>query len=527
MMIFACLALGLAIQNDPPRHFDGLGHYSRPITTQSAECQRYFDQGLALMYGFNKEEALNAFREAARLDPDCAMADWGIAMADGPDINYTTIGASQAKEAIQALAKAEAGHASEVERALIDAALVRYQDPLPSDQGTLFRAYADKMREVWHRFPNDADVGATFAESMMDLHPWAQWRRDGTPEEGTMEIIDTIRAVLKFSPNHPLALHMYIHAAEGGPHPEWAEEGADRLLTLEPGVSHMVHMPSHTYVRVGRWQDAIDSNAAAIKANLTGAGLNDPYGRHNQEMLGYAAMMIGQRKLAVAAFDKMFTSLRDGQLDTNASAVDGYTPMNLEVRVRFGLWDEILAIPEGPQSWPIGRAVRHCARGVAFAAKGDLASSIAEQKEFETAASAGNQGEVGRNSGKAILEICRQMLAGEIALAQDHKDQAIQYLAKAVEAEDNLNYDEPPDWIMPTRHALGAVLVKAGRYKEAEAVYREDLKRLPHNGWSMYGLSKALQGEGQAAASKAELVAFKKVWAKSDTPIVSSCMCVK
>ncbi len=525
-MLIAAVAIVFSL-HAPPKHYTGIGNYHRPVTTQSVEAQAYFDQGLAFLYGFNKEAACDAFKEAARLDPDCAMAYWGIAMADGPDINAPTIGSESEKEATESLAKAKQAHASEVERQLVNAAILRYQSPPPNDQSPLYQNYASKMREVWHNFPTDPDVGAAFAESMMDLHPWAQWHRDGTPEEGTLEIIDTIRAVLKVSPDNPLALHMYIHAAEAGPHPEWAEPSADRLLNLLPGVSHMVHMPSHTYVRIGRWQDAIDSNAAAIKANLTGAGLSDPYGRHNQEMLAYAAMMIGQRKLAVDAVDKMFTSLRQGKLEAVDRANDGYTPMTLEVRVRFGLWDEILAIPESSQPWPLGRAVRHYARGIAFAAKGNLPDALAEQKAFEAAAPAAGTGQVGRSSGITIVEICRHMLAGEIALAQDHNDQAVQELTLAVKAEDNLGYDEPPDWIMPTRHALGAVLVKAKRYKEAEAVYRADLANLPHNGWALYGLSKSLQAQGQTAASKASLAEFKRVWAKSDTPIVSSCMCVR
>lgn len=525
-MLIAAVAIVFSL-SAPPKLYTGTGSYHRVVTTQSKEAQAYFDQGLAFLYGFNKEAANDAFHEAARLDPGCAMAYWGIAMANGPDINAPTIGAESEKEATEALAKARQGHASEVERQLIDAAILRYQSPPPNDQYPLYQNYASKMREVWHNFPTDPDVGAIFAESMMDLHPWAQWHKDGTPEEGTMEIIDTIRAVLKISPDQPLALHMYIHAAEGGPHPEWAEQSADRLLNLLPGVSHMVHMPSHTYVRIGRWQDAIDSNAAAIKANLTGAGLSDPYGRHNQEMLAYGAMMTGQRKLALDAIDKMFTSLRDGKLQAVDRKDDGYTPMTLEVRVRFGLWDEILSIPESSQPWPIGRVVRHYARGIAFAAKGNLPDALAEQKAFEAAAPAARTGQVGRTSGNVIVEICRHMLAGEIALAQDRLDLAAQELSLATKAEDNLGYDEPPDWIMPTRHALGAVLVKAKRYKEAEAVYRADLASLPHNGWSLYGLSKALQGQGQKAASKTCLAEFKKVWAKSDTPIMSSCMCVK
>jgi len=527
-------ALALAIlMSAPPVHYEGLGAYHRPVSSSSVEAQRYFDEGLAFLYGFNKGQARLNFLEAARLDPNCVMAYWGVAMADGPDINNPYVGPNEAKEAVECLAKAEDAKPTGAEKELIQAAKARFQSPPPKDRAPLNAAFASRMRAVWQHFPKDPDVGAVFAESMMDLHPWALWHRDATPEEGTLEVLDTLRSVLKRSPKHPLALHMFIHATEGGPHPEWAEESANMLLHLQPGISHMVHMPSHTYVRVGRWQDAIDSNTAAIKANLVGhakygdLGLNDPYGRHNQEMLAYAAMMTGQRKLAVTAIDRMFTSYSGEKLATMAAEVDGYTPMTLEVRVRFGMWDEILATPETAESYPIARAVRHYARGLAFAAKGDIQSAVSEQTEFESASKEANAGEVGLNSGKSIMEICRHMLAGEIQLAKGEMGEAVRELTAAVEAEDNLNYDEPPDWIMPTRHALGAVLVKAGRYKDAEAIYRSDLQKLPNNGWSLYGLAKALQGQKKAAESKAQLAKFHKTWARSDTPIVSSCMCVK
>ena len=313
--------------------YDGLGTYSRKITTKNAKAQRYFNQGLALLHGFNHRGAIRSFQEAARLDPQCAMAHWGAALAAGPHINYPLVPPPMAELAWKelTLAKQNASNASEVERALIDALSKRYAYPQPEDRSSLDQAYADAMREVWKKFPNDADVGALFAEAMMDLRPWNQWTVEGQPNPGTEEIIATLDAVLKLNPRHPFANHLYIHAVEASPHPERADAAADRLRKLQPGLAHNVHMPSHIDIRCGRWHEAIATNAKAVQADkryrkATGnrpLGLFPMYAAHNQHMLAYAALMTGQSKLAMRYVREMIKDLPSEFVKENATLVRG------------------------------------------------------------------------------------------------------------------------------------------------------------------------------------------------------------
>jgi tetratricopeptide (TPR) repeat protein len=523
----------MTLTNDAAMRFDGLGPYHRHITTHSRPAETYFNQGLEFMYGFNKDEAIRAFSEAARLDPKCAMAYWGIATANGPDINMPMVDPDHAKAATAAshTAKSLEGSASPVEKALIDATVIRFAH---EDRTGLDQAYADAMRKVWKSFPRDPDVGALFAESMMDLRPWHQWKLDGTAEPGTTEVLATLRTVLKSNPNHPQALHLLIHAAEGSSHPEWAAVASNKLRFLQPGLGHMVHMPSHIDVRVGEWQKAIEANERAIatdRAYRTKRGKVNFYRFymvHNQHMLGYSAMMIGQSKKSLQAIDAMTAQIPPDMMQAIAPFVDGYVPMSLEARIRFGKWDEVLAAPEYPEYFPIARTLRHYARGIAFAAKGQVTEAKEEQDKFEFGAAAvGNDASIGNNTSGAIFTLARHMLAGEIALSENKMDEAVAELREGVKAEDGLAYDEPPGWILPVRHPLGAALVKAGRFAEAEQVYRADLKKLPNNGWSLYGLSEALRGEGKTTAAATTHAQFASVWKGADMQIESSCMCVR
>jgi tetratricopeptide (TPR) repeat protein len=288
--------------------YDGLGSYSRKVTTKSAEAQRYFDQGLGFLHGFNHRAAIRAFQQAAEFDPGCAMAHWGVALACGPHINSMAVPQAEAKLAWKELklAQKDAGHAEPVEQALIDALAKRYANPQPEDRSGLDRAYADAMREVWKKYPKDPDVGALFAEAMMNLRPWDQWTPDGKPQPGTDEIIATLDAVLELNPEHPLANHLYIHAVEASPHPERAMVAAERLRNLQPGLAHNVHMPSHIDIRTGQWLKAVDTNEKAVEADRhhrkvfgPHKGFLNVYVAHNRAMLAYAAMMTGQRDLAM------------------------------------------------------------------------------------------------------------------------------------------------------------------------------------------------------------------------------------
>src|SRR5262252_1003353 len=316
--------------------YDGLGAYSRKVTTQSVEAQRYFDQGLGFLQGFNHRAAIRAFQQAAELDPECAMAHWGVALACGPHINSMAVPPPAAELAWKELelAQKNAENASSVERALIDALAKRYTNPQPEDRSGLDRAYADAMREVWKNYPTDPDVGAFFAEAMMNLRPWDQWTPDGKPQPGTDEIIATLKAVLKLNPNHPLANHLYIHAVEASPHPERASPAVDRLRNLQPGLAHNVHMPSHIDIRTGRWLQAVDTNAKAVEADERyrktfgpAKGFLNVYVAHNRHMLAYAAMMTGQRELAMKHIRAMVAELPADFVTENALQAESLVAM--------------------------------------------------------------------------------------------------------------------------------------------------------------------------------------------------------
>ncbi|MGE5215071.1 MAG: tetratricopeptide repeat protein [Nitrospirota bacterium] len=538
--LVVCSALTLVVLNllaakEPL--YDGLGGYSRKITTTSAEAQRYFDQGLGFLQGFNHRAAIRAFQQAAELDPQCAMAHWGVALACGPHINAMAVPPAAAELAWKelGLAQKNAGNAEPIEQALIDALAKRYANPQPEDRSGLDGAYADAMREVWKKYPEDADVGALFAEAMMNLRPWDQWTADGKPQPGTDEIIATLDAVLKLNPDHPLANHLYIHAVEASPNPERAIAAADRLRNLQPGLAHNVHMPSHIDIRTGQWLKAVDTNAKAVEADeryrrIFGApaGFLNVYIAHNRHMLAYAAMMTGQRETAMKHIRAMVAEIPADFLKENALQAEGNVAMPLEVMVRFGLWDQILAEPEKytDKMW-FTRAFHHAARAIAYAAKGDTANARKAQSVFlERAKLVPKEDFVSNNSCEALLGVVVPMVEGEILVAEGKVDSGIEQLRAAIQKEDALKYDEPPGWLIPVRHSLGAVLMKQKRFAEAEQVYRDDLARLPENGWSLLGLAKSLRKQNKNADEIAQTeTTFKKVWAKADLNITSSCLC--
>jgi tetratricopeptide (TPR) repeat protein len=517
--------------------YDGLGSYSRKVTTNSAEAQRYFDQGLGFLHGFNHRAAIRAFQQAAELDPECAMANWGVALACGPHINSMAVPRAEAELAWKELelAQKNAGKASPVEQALIDALAKRYADPQPEDRSELDRAYANAMREVWKKYPNDPEVGALFAESMMNLRPWDQWTADGKPQPGTEEIIATLDAVLKLNPNHPLANHLYIHAVEASPNPERAMAAADRLRDLQPGLAHNVHMPSHIDIRTGQWLKAVDTNAKAVEADKRHRKVFGPpkgflnvYIAHNRHMLAYAAMMTGQRDLAMKHIRALVAEIPADFLEESALIAEGNVATPLEVMVRFGMWDEILAEPEKytDKMW-FTRAFHHAAGAIAYAAKGDTANARKAQSVFlERAKLVPKEDFVSNNSCEALLDIVKPMVEGEILIAEGKIDDGIEHLRAAIQKEDALKYDEPPGWMIPVRHSLGAVLMKQKRFAEAEQVYRDDLARLRENGWSLLGLAESLRKQKKNADEVAQTQAkFKKVWARADLTITTSCLC--
>jgi tetratricopeptide (TPR) repeat protein len=520
------------------RAFEGLGRHTRTISRATPEGQRAFDQGLAFLFAFNHDEALRAFRAAAALAPDSPMPHWGIATANGPHINNPVVPAERSLEASAAVAAAQArlAGATEIERGLVGAVAKRFPAPgarPPADRRPFDEAYASAMRALFRAHPEDSDVGALFAEAMMDLRPWDLWADDGTPHPGTEEIVKTLEEVMAASPDHPLALHLYIHAVEASKTPERAVAAADRLRDLTPGLGHLVHMPSHIDVRVGQWQKAVAANQKAIVAD-TGYARSAPeqgfyrlYMSHNRHMLAFAAMMRGQSELALREVQGLVDDIPAAWIKENAALADGMLALPLETQMRFGRWEEILAAPDFPPELPLARAMRRAARGIALAAKGKPKEARVEQEAFIVARGDVPQSSTfGNNSASDLLNVASRLLEGEILLAEKKTEPALAALREAVAAEDKLRYDEPPDWIQPVRHALGAALLRAKKAEEAEQVYREDLKRQPDNGWALFGLGKSLRAQKKIDEAKAVEARFQEVWRDADFVLSSSCLCV-
>ena len=515
---------------------DTLGNHSYRVTTKSSQAQRYFDQGLRFLFGFNHGAAIRSFQEAARLDPECAMAHWGIAYASGPHINFPMVPppAAELAWAELTLARQHAAKATPVEQALIEALGHRYANPQPEDRAPLDLAYANAMREVWKKFPKDADVGTFFAEAMMNLRPWDQWTPAGEPQPGTEEILATLDAVLKLNINHPLANHLYIHAVEASHQPGRALPAADRLLNLQPGLAHNVHMPSHIYIRTGDWHKAVESNRLAVAADTAHRKIVGPakgflpvYVAHNDHMLAFAAMMTGQGNLALKHTRDLVANLPAEFMAEFGLVAEAWLAMPLEVLVRFGRWDDVLAEPMFAPEQHFVYAFQHAARGIAQAAKGYTAAARRSQALYLEAAKLvpPDQVAAGNNTCQAVLAIVTPMLEGEILAREGKLDDAIVQFHAAIALEDQLRYDEPPSWMIPVRHALGAFLMSHARYAEAEQVYRADLARLPSNGWSLFGLSEALMQQGKMKEVAGLRRQFKEIWRKADVTITSSCLC--
>lgn len=514
--------------------FKGLGDHRRTVTTSSPQAQKYFDQGLIWTYAFNHDEAIRAYTEAARLDPNCAMAWWGIAYANGPHINKPEMDADRSKAAWEAVRKAIAlaPSVSEVERSMISALGTRYSSDPAADRKPLDEAYATAMAEVFRLYPNDADVACLYAEAMMDLRPWDLWTKDGKPQPGTTTILGVLEKAMRLNPSHPGANHLYIHCTEASPNPQKGVAAADRLAGLVPAAGHLVHMPAHTYCRVGRWADACEANIKAKEADrryrelVPDQGFYRLYMAHNPHFLAWASMMEGRSAVSLAAAREVIRGVPEEYLKTNPF-MDGFMTIELEALMRFGRWDEILRAAEPPSYLPVTRSIWRFARGVAFAAKGDVDNAERERGHFnEAAAKVPKDTPFGNNKADQVLAIAGKVLSGEIAFRRKAVDVAVAELSEAVRLEDELKYNEAPDWIVPARHALGAILLDAGRYDEAEKVYRQDLAVWPNNGWGLYGLAKSLRAKGAVAEAATVQAQFDKVWARADIKIGSSCLCV-
>jgi tetratricopeptide (TPR) repeat protein len=515
--------------------FEGMGDHHRKVTTSSPEAQRYFDQGLIWAYAFNHDEAIRSFGAAAELDPDCAMAWWGIALCNGPHINNPVVPPERAAAAWDALQKAVAlkDSATPTERDLIDALSKRYADPQPEDRRPLDEAYADAMAKVWESHPRDPDVGTLYAEAMMDLRPWDLYTQDRRPQPGTDHIVSVLETVIRMDPNNPGAHHLYIHAIEPSQHADKANASADRLRELVSASGHLVHMPSHIDVLTGRWALAATQNERAIEADRAYRSISPKQGfyrlymAHNHHMLSFASMMEGRSEVAIRSGREVVKGVPADYLRENAALMDPYMGAVYDALKRFGRWDDILAEPAPPSILPITTAMWRMNRAVAYAAKSDIANAEREQVAFrEAVKNVPEDALMAINSAHHVLQIAEHFTAGEIAFRRGDLDESLAELRKAIELEDQLRYMEPPEWVQPVRHTLGAFLLSAKRYEEAEKAYREDLAKWPENGWSLYGLSRCLRARGANAEAEEVESRFRKTTARADAKIGSSCLCV-
>ncbi len=508
-----------AQQNEPL--FDGLGSLHRPVTTRSPLAQKYFDQGLALVYAFNHDEAQRSFEQAVKIDPSMAMGWWGIALTTGPNINLPE-DTDRGKIAYQAIQKAKSleSGANPEERALIDALAKRY---VASGEMTTAQqqAYADAMRQVWKRYPNDPDVGALFAESMMDLHPWQLWTKDGKPVPGTEEVVATLETVLAAHPDHIGANHYYIHAVEGSSNPGRALPSAKRLGSMAPAAGHLVHMPSHIYFRTGEYDASAQANARAIVADRKYLELRPEMGvyrimycSHNIQFLWASYLMEGNRKGAAGAAQQLAIAVTP-QSVRQMPMGEFILPAGLFTKARFGQWDAILVEPAPPPDMKYTTGIWHYARGLAYTAKGRPDEAAREQRELDAIAGAmPPDAIVGQNHSKALLMLASEILSGERAARAGDEDGAIAHLRKAVALQDALDYEEPPPWYYPVRESLGYRLLAQGKTSDAEAVFAETLREYPDDGWALAGELRCLQAR-HADVSETQ-ARFKKAWSHAD-----------
>ena len=506
-----------------------LGTHTFTVTTKSPRAQLFVNQGVNLAWAFNHAESGRAFREAARLDPNLAMAYWGQALVLGPNIN-AAMDPNDEGPAHKAIQKAIAlkTHASLKERALIDALALRYTGKA-DDRVSRDAAYAAAMKKVQAQYPNDLDIAALYVESLMDLRPWGYWMDDGRPYEGVAEAVSLIEKTIARNPKHPGALHLYIHLVEAH-HPQKAEAAADRLLPLMPAAGHMVHMPAHIYQRVGRYADAIKSNELAIAADedyitqCRAQGLYPlGYYPHNLHFLWFASTFDGQSRLAIETARKTASKI-DPEVLKQMPLMAAFKVVPYYALTRFGKWDEMLKEPAPAAGNAYLTGIYHYARGIALVGKGQLAE--ADKELAAVRALVGDKSLEGPlfspNSAASVFAIAPEALAGEIAAARKQYDVAIGHLERAVRLEDGLIYTEPAEWHYPPRHALGAVLLAAGRAKEAETVYWEDLRSHPDNGWALFGVSQALRAQKKDAQADVVDARLKKAWARADFKLTGS-----
>jgi tetratricopeptide (TPR) repeat protein len=514
--------------------FDGYGNHHHQISTSNPKTQAYFDQGVRLLFAFNHAEAIRSFREAARLDPDCAMCWWGVGFALGPNINLE-MQRDAAAPAYAALERARSleSKASPEEVAWIEALGARYAKEPPKDRHPLDEAFAGAMVKVWKDYPGDLDAGVFTAEAMMDTQPWDYWQEDAqTPKGHGADIVATLETVLKREPLHPGALHLYIHAVEASNTPERAEDAADKLEPLMPQAGHVVHMPSHIYYRVGRYADAAAVNTLAAKkdedyiAACKAQGFYPlSYYSHNIHFLWTSSEMLGRYGAARDAAQRLTKATAAGAptaADIPSVQLFLFVPMMTELR--FGKWDAVLkaAVPDARLKLDV--AMSHYARGFAYAAKHDVKNATRERRSLQAMLDAHDFTAIDNFGvpGTMMAEIGAALVDGEIARGSRRLDDAIADFRKARDLELTLPYTEPPYWHQPVSHLLGAALMQARKPAEAEAVYRDSLKHYRIDGWALFGLAQALDAQGRHDEAVPIRAEFAKVWATADVKLASS-----
>lgn len=531
MLLLGTLVSGPGADSVPL--YQDLGNHHHAISSQNAQTQKYFDQGLRLVFGFNHGEAIRAFTEAARLDPSCAICYWGAALAAGPHVN-APMDSTAGVAAYAALMKAieQAPHASAAEQAYIKALTARYAPVPMANRAGLDSAYANAMGEVVKAYPSDLDAATLYAESLMDLRPWNYWHKDGTPYPGTDVIVIQLERVIASDPNHPGACHYYIHAVEAVD-PAKAVPCAERLAALMPGAGHLVHMPAHIYIRVGRYNDAVNANIHAVHTDESYIATERPSGiypmgyyPHNYHFLAFAASLAGRGAQAIEAGKKLGAAV-PVEAARAVPAFEALVPYADLVMVNFGHWDEVLQQPLPPPDLRMSNGLAQYARGVAFAAKGrwsDAQVALDSVKHIAEGTTPADQAAMtaGAGDNKKVIDIAMHALMGEIAARSGKLEEAINHFQQGIALEDSFNYTEPPQWYYPLRHSLGAVLLKARQPARAEVVYREDLKRFPENGWALYGLAASLKAQGKTAEAAQVEERFKQAWKDADVTLTAS-----
>lgn len=519
--------------------FDGLDVLNYPVTTQVDLAQKYFNQGLILAYGFNHAEAARSFKEATKQDPTCAMAYWGIGWVLGPNYNAPTISPEVLPRALDAVMNAQLlmNNCSPKEQAMINALAKRYPKSADEDLTPYNVAFAEAMKEIHRTYPEDLEVGVITAESLMNLHPWDMWDPDtGSPRDWTPEIVSIVEGILEKDPEHPHAIHLYIHGLEASPYPEKVLPYADKLMDKVPGSGHLVHMPSHTYINTGHYHKGAIANEKAVKVDSTYvAGCHEAgiyplgYYPHNWHFLAACAALEGRGDRAIEASQYMADYVIDHELmhSEEMSSMQHFYAIPWYIMVKFAKWDEIMEIERPADDLIYPRIIRHYARGMAWAAKKDFDRATMELdsiKSLQDAESIQEMKFFGINHITDLVFIANNVLAGEIAFQEGNFDKSIQLLYKAVEREDDLSYNEPPDWFFSVRHLLGHVLLKAEKYHLAEGVYRKDLQKLKANGWALMGLHVSLLKQEKEEEAAIILKKFRKVWQYADKGLKSSVM---